>query len=152
MNDSETCSESALHGAVIGVLIGFHYVGVRPLVIFPGQLGEAAITARAAVDVHGAHVGRQVVLVFEEGDSRRPIIVGLLQRVDNFPLPRSHESVEVESDGERLIISAREELLLRCGRASVTLTKTGKVIVQGTYVSQRSEGVMRIKGGTIQLN
>jgi hypothetical protein len=42
--------------------------------------------------------------------------------------------------------------VLRCGKASITLTKAGKVLVQGTYVSHRSSGVIRIKGGAVQLN
>ena len=58
----------------------------------------------------------------------------------------------VEADGERLIVSAKEQLVLRCGRSSITLTKAGKVLIQGTYVSNRSSGVVRIKGGSVQLN
>jgi hypothetical protein len=42
--------------------------------------------------------------------------------------------------------------VLRCGQASVTLTKAGKVLIRGTYVSSRSSGVNRIKGGSVQLN
>jgi hypothetical protein len=49
-------------------------------------------------------------------------------------------------------VDAKEELTLRCGKASITLTRAGKVIVQGTYVLHKSSGVMRIKGGSVQLN
>jgi hypothetical protein len=51
-----------------------------------------------------------------------------------------------------LIVSAREQLILRCGAASITLTKSGKVLIQGAYVSSTSTGVNRIKGGSVQLN
>ena len=37
----------AMHGAIIGVLIGFTDEGRTPLVIFPGQRGDGAIAARA---------------------------------------------------------------------------------------------------------
>ena len=60
--------------------------------------------------------------------------------------------MEVDADGQRLMITAKEQLILRCGKASITLTKAGKVLIQGTYVSNRSSGVMRVKGGSIQLN
>jgi hypothetical protein len=142
----------ALHGAVLGVLIGFQDDGRTPLVIFPGQIGDAAVAARAAQDIHGAHIGREVVLVFEGGDPLRPIIVGCMQRDDGGPLTAQANPVEVEADGERLIVSAKEQLVLRCGSASITLTKSGKVLVQGTYVSNRSSGVIRIKGGSVLLN
>jgi hypothetical protein len=49
-------------------------------------------------------------------------------------------------------VSAKERLVLRCGKASVTLTRAGKVIIEGSYVVSRSTGVNRIKGGSVQLN
>jgi hypothetical protein len=152
MSKVETRTERTLHGSVIGVLIGFRDDGQTPLVIFPGQIGEAAVAARAAQDVHGAHIGREVVLVFEEADPRRPIIVGLMRRADGSPPAGAPGQIEVDADGERLIVSAREQLVLRCGKASITLTKSGKVLIQGTYVSSRSSGVIRIKGGSVLLN
>jgi hypothetical protein len=42
--------------------------------------------------------------------------------------------------------------VLRCGKASITLTSAGKVLIRGTYVLSRSSGVNKIKGGSIQLN
>ena len=32
------------------------------------------------------------------------------------------------------------------------LAKAGKVLVEGTYVSHHSSGVLRIKGGAVQIN
>jgi hypothetical protein len=143
---------TSMHGAVVGVLIGFQDDGRTPLVIFPGQIGEAAVQARSTQDVHGAHIGRDVVLVFEGADPRFPIIVGCMQRAEGCPLSVQAGHVEVEADGQRVVVGAREQLVLRCGKASITLTKAGKVLVQGTYVSHRSSGVIRIKGGAVQLN
>jgi hypothetical protein len=60
--------------------------------------------------------------------------------------------VEIEADAERLIVSAKDQLVLRCGKASITLTKAGKVLIQGTYLSNQSSGVNRIKGGSVQIN
>ncbi|MDB6102933.1 MAG: hypothetical protein JWO52_2932 [Gammaproteobacteria bacterium] len=140
------------NGALVGVLIGFQDEGRTPLVIFPGQPTDTAIPARATQDVHGAHIGREVVLVFEGADPRYPIIVGCLQRADGWPVSAQNGQVEVEADGERLIVSAKEQLVLRCGKASITLTRSGKVLIQGAYVSTHSSGVVRVKGGSVQLN
>jgi hypothetical protein len=142
----------AMAGAVIGTLIGFRDDGRVPLVLFPRQPGSAAVAAAATVDVHGSHIGRQVVLLFEGEDPHRPIIVGLLRTTRAWTLPDQPGEVQVDADGERLIVSAKEQLVLRCGKASITLTNAGKVIVEGTYVSNRSSGVMRIKGGSVQIN
>jgi hypothetical protein len=51
-----------------------------------------------------------------------------------------------------MIVSAKEQLVLRCGKASITLTKAGKVLIRGEYVQSRSSGVNRIRGGSVQIN
>jgi hypothetical protein len=140
-----------IDGVLTGVLIGFRESGAVPLVIFPGQPQTAAVPARATVDLHGAHIGRPVVLMFDGGDPTRPIVMGCI-RGEAPTLAEQPGQVEVDVDGERLLVTAKEQLVLRCGKASITLTKAGKVLIQGAYVSSRSSGVNRIKGGSVQLN
>ena len=138
-------------GSLIGRLIAIADDGRDPLVTFAGQPGTAALRARTVVDVHGAHIGSQVVLIFEGGDLARPIVLGVLRQGDGCPLEAPGQ-VEVQADGERLIVQAREQLVLRCGKASITLTKAGKVLIEGSYLLSRSSGVNRVKGGSVQLN
>lgn len=139
-------------GVVIGELIGITDDGHTPLVTFRDQGGTAAIAARSVVDLHGAHIGRQVVLVFEDADPARPIVVGVLRNPGNSALGPRPGTVEVDRDGERMIVDAKEELVLRCGKAKLTLTRAGKVLIEGTYISSRSSGVNRLKGASIQIN
>ena len=150
--ESEVSPPHRIAGVLTGTLIGFKDEGQTPLVLFPGQPGSAALGAATVVDVHGCQIGRQVALMFENGDPHRPIIMGLLRTPHAWPLPEQPGQVEVDADGERLIVTAKEQLVLRCGKASITLTKAGKVLIQGAYVSNRSSGVMRIKGGSVQIN
>jgi len=78
--------------------------------------------------------------------------MGCVRAESAWPLPDRPGHVEVDADGERLVVTAKEQIVLRCGKASITLTKAGKVLIQGAYVSSRSSGVNRIKGGSVQLN
>lgn len=142
---------TALPAAVLGELLAVAEDGAHPLVRY-GADGVAALPARSTVDLHGAHVGAQVVLVFEDGDPARPIVIGLLQGGASWPLPEPPAEVQVDADGRRLLVSAREQLVLRCGRSSITLTRAGKVLIEGHYVLTRSTGVNRVKGGSVQLN
>ena len=139
-------------GLVIGELLAITDDGRTPLLTFPGQVGTAAVHARSIVDLHGAHIGHPVVLMFEGGDATKPIVMGVLRGDTCWPLEERPRTVTVDADGDRLVVSARDQLVLRCGKASLTLTKAGKVLIDGTYVSSRSSGVHRIKGGSIQLN
>jgi hypothetical protein len=141
-----------LPSVVMGELIAIADDGRTPLVLFPGQTGSAAVRARTVVDLHGPHIGQPVVLMFDGGNASRPIVMGVLRQAEGWPIADRPAQVEVDADGERLIISAKEQLVMRCGKASITLTKAGKVLIQGSYVSSRSTGVNRVKGGSVQLN
>jgi hypothetical protein len=143
---------SRVHGVTTGTLIGFKDEGQTPLVLYEGQPGPKAVGAASIVDLYGTHIGRQVALMFEDGDLRRPMIIGVLRNRQGWPVAEQPVQVEIDADGERLIVSAKEQLVLRCGSASITLTKAGKVLIQGAYVSSRSSGVVRIKGGSVQIN
>ncbi len=142
---------TALPQVIIGELLAIADDGKSPLVIYPGQPGTAALRARTVLDLHGAHIGQSVVLAFEGGDATRPIVMGILRQTDNQPLEASG-NVQVEADGLRRVVSAKEQLVLQCGKASITLTKAGKVLIAGSYVLSRSTGVNRVKGGSVQLN
>ncbi|WP_374398477.1 hypothetical protein [Tabrizicola sp.] len=103
------------------------------------SLGETSLIAQSLVPVPAASVGR-LAAVTMMGDE--PLILGLVQP----PAP------EVEADGERLVIEARREVTLRCGRASITMTADGRVTIRGTQVLSRSDGPNRVQGASVQLN
>ena len=139
-------------GVVVGELVALVDDGRTPLVIDPSVPEAPACRARTVVDLHAAHIGRQVVLMLEQGDAAKPIVMGVLHGEAGWPLAEQPPQVEVAADGERLVVSAKEQLVLRCGKASITLTRAGKVLLEGSYVLSRSTGVNRIKGGSVQLN
>ena len=142
---------AALPQAIIGELLAIADDGKSPLVTYPGQPGTAALRARTVLDLHGAHIGQSVLLAFEQGDATRPIVTGVLRQVDSQPL-EAPGNVQIDIDGQRMVVSAKQQLVLQCGKASITLTKAGKVLITGSYVSSRSTGVNRVKGGSVQLN
>jgi hypothetical protein len=142
---------TTIDGVVVGRLVGFADAGAIPLVTYRQQPGTTALRARSTIDLHASHIGKQTVLIFEEGDPHRPIVVGCLRNEHATSLPVSGQ-VDVEADGQRLVVSATDRIVLRCGKASITLTKEGKVVIQGAYVSNQSSGVLRLKGGSVQIN
>ncbi len=143
-------------GVAIGVLAGVNEAG-DALVDFPGNPSGDLVCARSTVTFGLASLGRQAVLFFERADPLRPVLVGLLEeqpllsaRGPESPPPVTE--VRAEADGNRLVFSAKEEIVFQCGEASITLTKAGKVLIRGAYLLSRSSGVNRIKGGSVQIN
>ena len=62
------------------------------------------------------------------------------------------QTAEATLDGKRVVLEAADEIVLRCGEASITLRRNGRVVIRGTHVESRSRGVNRIKGGAVQIN
>ena len=135
-------------GVVVGKFAGLDESG-NPLVNFVADISHEAMVARSMISLRKSQIGSDVVLAFEHGDLEKPIVTGTLWQPENYPM---QEPVVVELDGERITLTAQKEIVLRCGKASITLTKAGKVLIRGAYLSSHSSGVNRIKGGSVQIN
>lgn len=146
MDRKKTRALPRIDGVVIGTLLELDVIG-SPRVDYPGNSG-GALPARALTALDSSKVGREVALMFEDGDPLRPLLLGVLTKPGR-PEPRA---VQVDMDGERIVFTGRKEIVLRCGKASITLTRAGKVLLRGAYVSSRSSGVNRVKGGSVQIN
>ncbi len=142
--------EQKISGVVIGVLLGFSDNN-NPLVVFPGNRSETGITANTTSTLSSDDVGKKMALLFEGGDPGCPIIIGRIQHPEEIVQPKKIKAT-VDLDGERLEFNAKKEIVFRCGKASITLTKAGKIILRGTYLLSRSSGANRIKGGSVQIN
>lgn len=117
---------------------------------FPGEL----VTAQTTVPLRRAMIGAKVLVLHEDGDWTRPIVVGVLQEgVGAYePLASPASAVDVRVDDERLTLTAEREIVLRCGDASITLTRAGKVMIEGNYILSRSRGYNKLKGAAIDIN
>lgn len=142
-----SAAATRLDGVVIGILLDVPQTA-SPVVAFPGCPSETGIAATTTTQLSREDIGTQVALMFVGGDPSQPLVIGRIQRL----APVEKPVAVAHLDGERLEFSAEKEIVLRCGKASITLTREGKVIVRGTYLSSRSTGVNRIKGGSVQIN
>lgn len=155
MTAFENPQTALLQSPVYGVITG-QFVGLSrnrlPLVLFPGQSGSAAQEARSTVTLDKTPFGAEVVLQFDQGDVNRPIVLGVIQDPSADTTQLGDHPLEIEADGQHLHIQAKQQLILRCGDASITLTRAGKVLIKGNYVSTHATGTHRIKGGCVQIN
>jgi hypothetical protein len=161
--------------------VGFLATGSEPgllLVDFDGNAGRP-IAARSMVSLdpqalkEAVATRRPAVLLFEDNDPHRPIVMGLMAADPGAALldsllrvpaaaPASAKPAEGKSpegkplearvDGKRVVIEGDQEVVLRCGDASITLRRDGKVVLRGAYVETTAKGLNRIRGGSVKIN
>jgi len=140
-------------GVILATIERIDSSGV-PWVHLPDHTRATARTTSAVKNSElqaAAENGTPVVVALENGDRARPIILGVLATEDASP---KHEAPPLEArvDGRTVALTGQEEVTLCCGKASITLTRAGKILLRGAYISSRSSGVNRIKGGSVQIN
>jgi Domain of unknown function (DUF6484) len=153
---------------IIGSLVGINPQG-QALVDFAENPSSTPLTALSTLNIAQQHVGRQVALLFAKGNPHEPVIMGiihsplqaLIEAYEIAPVASTEAEASTQApsadkdvyiDGKRVVIEGKEEIVLKCGEASITLTKAGKILIRGKYVLNRSEGVNRIMGGSVQVN
>lgn len=165
---------SPIHSARVGVVSGVSPEG-RPLVDFEGNR-TGALAAVTTLPLSPAQweqaAGRRqgAVLLFDGGDPLRPILIGLVENgsgcalappAGSAPLLRAERAVEgrlpavpehAVVDGKRVTIEGQDEIVLRCGDASITLRRNGKVTIRGTFLDSHSTGTNRVKGAAVRIN
>ena len=126
----------------------------RPELIGLPQAPNEIVTARTTVPLSRAQIGAAVVVVCEHGDVRLPIVLGVIQHKASATAPGHAASAQVvvQADEDRIVLSAEREIVLSCGDARITLTRAGKVVIEGRYVMSRASGYNRIKGAAVDIN
>ncbi|SMF29685.1 hypothetical protein SAMN02745866_01920 [Alteromonadaceae bacterium Bs31] len=149
---------------VLATLVGIDEEG-HPKVSFElaGNFHQSLV-ATSTVSVLPKHVGRQAALLFLNKDIERPVVVGFIHNplytildpsetvATETPEPSEQLSVEVDKKVGKFTLEGEEEVVIRCGEASITLSKSGKIQLRGKYLVSRSSGVNRILGGSVQVN
>ena len=113
---------------------------------------------KSLVSINPNDAGKEVLISFDHGMLSFPVITGKVQTLSHEP-----NDIEVSMSSatdfglsldkkDKLVFKAEKEIVLECGKSSITLTKAGKVLIKGAYVLSRSTGANRIKGGSVQLN
>jgi hypothetical protein len=147
-SDGSQTLGAMIPGVMVGTLSGFDGAGA-PLVRFGTIADTHLVQARSTVELTASQIGHEVVLVCEQGDITKPIVLGCIR--SQSPAQREGR-FEAGLDGEHMFLTAEREMVLRCGKSSITLTRAGKVIIRGAHLVSRSSGVNRIKGSSVQIN
>ena len=162
---SQTGSTIAPGEILIGSLVGINAQG-QPLVEYPESPVRQPLPAISTLGITQQHIGRQVALLFAHGNPHSPVIMGiihsplqaLLETHESAlaalaePAPATRQDMDLKIDGKRVVIEGREEIVLQCGEASITLTQAGEILIRGKYLLSSSKGVNWIMGNSVRVN
>lgn len=147
-------------GPLVGTVTRYERGEVR--VDFPGNeqgplLARVSATLDAPALETAAANRQEALLLFEGGDPGRPVLVSLLRSATPMVdlllgQPRQQAPDHVRVDGERISIEGKEEVVLRCGKASLTLRRDGKVLLRGVNVVSQADQIHKVRGGKVQIN
>jgi hypothetical protein len=144
--------------AHVGCIVGYERPGWVSVEYNGCEPKEARLVAGLGREelTRAANNRSEALIVFEQGNPDRPIVLGLMETTE-ADLSNAEPDVkppldEAVTDGETVNIEGKEQIVLKCGKASITLTRSGKILIRGAYLLNRSSGVNRIKGGSVQIN
>ncbi|MEZ4338263.1 MAG: DUF6484 domain-containing protein [Sandaracinaceae bacterium] len=115
---------------------------------YPGnRLGP--LPARRLRGVRPEHLvpDAELLLVFADDDPTLPVIVGVVAAPGTPEPPDA-----VRREGDRVIVDAPGELVLRCGPCTLTLRADGRLKLRAQDILQLAKRRHSIRGGTIRLN
>jgi hypothetical protein len=118
-------------------------------------IGDAALelceVTASAVRVAECDVGRAVVLqpvVNPAGASSAPMwfLLGLLADAPTDAAPAAVDAADP------LHVTLHRDLVFECGKATISLSRSGLVRVEGECIITDAAGVNRIRGGSVEIN
>jgi len=143
-----------IDGARTGTIVGVDQQGSVLVDFEENRLGPLpalvmrTVEGREAVDWRA---GQEVILLFRDSASNRPVIIGVVPSEEEAAAATPRD-VTVRVDGQRVVVEGREEIVLQCGEASITLCRDGTIAIRGTAVESRARYTNRLRGGSIELN
>jgi hypothetical protein len=157
---------------LVGKVVSINDHG-NPMIAYDEATQTLPVEALTTVPLDVASIGKDVAVSFAQNQGGIPIVMGVIRRILDDVISQQTELIiptedvqdetnnssntevakpEIIVDGNKLELSAAEEITLRCGKSSITLNKNGKILIKGEHMLNRTSGSYKIKSGSIQLN
>lgn len=146
-----------IQGVCVGKLVSVNKTG-HILVDYQDNPFGGPLPARSTVKITNIDENKDTLLMFEKHDPRLPIIIGIVQDQPFVTHPSKEITLEkmrikdIVVDRKRIVFDAKKEIILRCGKGSVTIQANGKIVIKGTDLISRSKGMNKIKGAAVRIN
>jgi len=133
-------TDEPLHGNYVCTLV---HDNDSYFITHPSDHRKVLQLHQTTIEINPELDNKKVLVVFDNGNINKPVVTGVINSVSNENPVKKKDNIVFEAD---------QEIVLKCGKSSITLTRAGKVLIRGAYLLSRSSGANRIKGGSVHLN
>ncbi len=117
-----------------------------------GPLLSLCVVSISRADLDAAIADRRAAVLLFVVATGQPVLLGLRQPLPALEAELPTESLTAAVDGKRVLLEGQDEIVLRCGKASLTMRRNGRIVIRGVQVESRATGRNRIKGGAVLIN
>lgn len=117
-----------------------------------GPLLSLCVVPSSRADLDAAIADRREAVLLFVVATGQPVLLGLRQPLPALEAELPTEGLAAVVDGKRVHLEGQDEVVLRCGKASITMRRNGRIVIRGVQVESRATGRNRIKGGAVLIN
>lgn len=125
-------------------------------------IDQSQLRARISVGVHQGwensllRPGNSVLVINEDGDPKRPIIIGsIVEKLDFEPsLKKSSvkEHKAIHFKGKQITFESSGQVIIKCGNSTITMKNDGEIVLRGKKIVSRAAQSNKIKGAAVKIN
>ncbi len=145
-----------------GTVTGFLQEGTIEITPAKGNKAIPCFILKNSSRLNSFALNDEVLFISNSGDEYG-YIMGVIDRYmpvteTSDTTPKStlsqteHLPAIAEIDGRKVNIEAKNEIILKCGKSSITLQKNGQITLKGTNLVSRASSVNKLKGGSVSIN
>ncbi|MXE58691.1 DUF6484 domain-containing protein [Escherichia coli] len=152
---SHQASKSQAHVNDIPVLVVGRIVSVKDsgeiLIQCPHE--DKPVAALGLGTVTTEYNGRLCTVQFLSGNYSHPVVTGILpENLTERYHSETKKCTEDELNTERVVLTAKQELVLQCGESKIVLSADGLLQIRALYIDSQAQATHRLKGGSVQVN
>lgn len=135
-----------------------------PLVHWESCSSTKPIQALTQVKIEERHINKSCTLAFINGDTEKPIVMGLLynpaedSQEESQKAKQKNTKTEFDKFGADIngntpvIIQSDDSIILETGKAKIQLYADGRINLQGLQINSQAYGPNKIKGSSVKIN
>lgn len=71
---------------------------------------------------------------------------------DQVKIKSEDENIVIEASKKKVMIESPEQIFLKCGKATISMAKSGNIVIKGAKINVKGSNAITIKGKEVKMN